>query len=205
MTRPQNASIPKVLSSRVVVILGPTILPDVTTGHRELPRVEVRLIREEDWESFREVRLRALRSDPLAFGSTLAREEAFPPETWKERTTREKESPNTATWAVVDPEGRFVGLTSVGEFEGAMHLFAMWVDPVRRGMGAGGQLLDAALTWMRRTHAGQTLELDVNPRQAAAVRLYETRGFRRTGKSSPLGHTEGEEVIGMIWEPGGKA
>jgi ribosomal protein S18 acetylase RimI-like enzyme len=159
----------------------------------------VRSVRQAEWEAYRAVRLRALRTDPLAFGSTLEREEAFPPELWKGRITRGTESLSSATWVAVDPRGRFVGMTGVADLEGTFHLFAMWVDPGRRGEGIGGQLLDAALTWISESHRGRTVQLDVNPGQVAAVHLYESRGFRRTGKSSPLAHTAGEQVIEMTW------
>lgn len=157
----------------------------------------VRLVREDEWEGYRDVRLKALESDPLAFGSTLERERAFAPEMWKERISRGLSTGASATWVAVNSAGRFVGMTVAAAVQGGIHLFAMWVDPDVRGVGIGGQLLDTALTWIRQTHPGRVVLLEVNPRQVAAVRLYESRGFRYTGSSSPLGHTPGERVVEM--------
>ncbi|HTW39470.1 MAG TPA: GNAT family N-acetyltransferase [Thermoplasmata archaeon] len=165
------------------------------------PTVEVRPVREGEWESYRDLRLEALRTDPLAFGSTLARERDFSPEMWRERISRGVAEQAALTFVAVDSTGRFVGTAAVATLEGDLHLFAMWVDPERRRTGVGGKLLDAALGWVRSSHPGSAVVLDVNPRQGTAVQLYESRGFRRTGKFSSLGHTPGEQVMEMIRAP----
>jgi putative acetyltransferase len=53
----------------------------------------------------------------------------------------------------------------------------MLLDSGFRGRGLGGALLDAAIAWAReaRLHG---LELEVFPHNAAALRLYRSRGFR---------------------------
>ena len=43
----------------------------------------VRRLRAHEAELLRDVRLRALRDAPMAFGSTLAREEGYAPEKWE--------------------------------------------------------------------------------------------------------------------------
>ena len=42
-----------------------------------------------DWQALREIRLRALRDAPYAFGSTHAREAAFSDDEWHRRATRD--------------------------------------------------------------------------------------------------------------------
>lgn len=156
---------------------------------------------EDEWEAYRDLRLRALETDPLAFGSTAQRERAFSPETWKDRVGGRSNPLGSASWAAVTARGRFVGMTVAAEFEGAVRLFAMWVDPEYREQGVGGRLVDAALNWVRGRFPGRAVVLEVNPRQTAAVRLYESRGFCPTGKSSPLGHTPGESTVEMVRSP----
>ncbi len=169
----------------------------MSTPRRPPSRIAVRPIHENEWAEYRELRLRALSSDPLAFGSTLQREQAFTPEMWKERISRGRSSLASLSWVAMSPSGRFIGMTVAADVEGTLHLFGMWVDQEVRGSGVGGRLLDVALDWVRRAHPGRLLVLEVNPRQEAAVHLYHSRGFRLTGRSSDLGHTPGERVVEM--------
>jgi len=160
--------------------------------------IDVRRIRPDEWREHREIRLNALATDPLAFGSTRSRELGYSDELWKERTERGALSENSALF-VADPGGTgFVGMMAIAGSEGQWHVFAMWVAPGSRRRGIGGRLLDAGLAWYRERASTDPLLLDVNPRQVDAVRLYEHRGFRGTGRTAPLGHTEGEITVSMV-------
>jgi len=107
--------------------------------------VVVRPVREEDWSSYRDLRLKALRSDPRAFRSTLQREQGFSPESCKARITCDRNTASAETWVAVNAAGRFVGTIGAAHIEGAICRFAMGVDADHRRAGIRGQLLDAAL------------------------------------------------------------
>ena len=161
-------------------------------------RIEIRRARVDEWRTIRRLRLRALREDPLAFGSTYAREEAFDDSVWIERTEHGARSAESSQWVALDSRGNLLGLATVAEVDGNDHLFGMWVAPESRRRGIGTRLLDRATDWSRSTHPGRPLILEVNPQQAAAVALYESRGFQYTGVERPLGHTEGQVVREMV-------
>lgn len=185
---------------------GLSILPDVREPVNRkkvapLRDVVVRQILSDEWKPYSELRLRALKSDPLAFGSTYEREQAFPAEKWRKLTRTSTDPPRSATWVAVDRTQKFVGIVVVAEIDSTLHVFAMWVEPHLRKKGLGGRLLDAALAWSDEWCTGRPLVLEVNPRQVGAVRLYESRGFRATGKASPLVHTPGEQVVEMVRSP----
>ena len=163
-----------------------------------LSDVTVRRVTAEEWRDLRSLRLRALENDPLAFGSTLSRELAFDDNLWRERTTGGATSSTAAQWVATEGSGRMVGTVTIAEFEGAPHVFAMWVEPAFRSRGVGARLLDVGLSWVRVAFPGQAVHLSVNPKQTPAVRLYESRGFRATGAPTPLGHTVGEVIQDMI-------
>jgi GNAT superfamily N-acetyltransferase len=166
------------------------------------PRPIIRRVRSEEWPMIRAQRLRALRADPQAFGSTLAREIEFEDDLWRERTTNAARSSTSSQWVAEEPDGGLVGSAVITQYEGNLHIFAMWVEPDRRGRGIGGRLLDAALSWADETFRGRPIYLEVNPAQGLAVRLYESRGFRRTGVTRAIGHTEGVRVEEMVRAPG---
>lgn len=169
-----------------------------STAQPSADDVAIRRIRGGEWAAHRELRLRALSSDPLAFASTFTGESALSEGQWMKRTQRGAATTESALFVADSLRSGWVGMVAIAHVDDVWHVFAMWVDPGHRRQGVGGKLLDAGLEWFRTTAPNQALHLDVNPRQADAVRLYESRGFHRTGASSPLGHTEGETVVSMV-------
>jgi GNAT superfamily N-acetyltransferase len=138
----------------------------------------VERMRSDDWERVRRVRLRALTDTPDAFGSTLATEFARPPEGWRARLA------DLASATFVATEDREdVGLIVGSRYEGSpgtAGLFAMWVQPERRGRGIAQALVRAVIAWARAAGYARLL-LDVGDWNAAAIRLYERMGFTPTG------------------------
>jgi ribosomal protein S18 acetylase RimI-like enzyme len=74
----------------------------------------------------------------------------------------------------------------------------MWVDPAARGAGVGGKVLDALIGWLEARHPAAAISLLVNPTLAAAVRLYESRGFVATGACKAIDHTPGARCDLMV-------
>src|SRR5579871_3820752 len=119
--------------------------------------IEVRRVSAGDWREMKRVRLAALATDRLAFGSTLAAESAFGDDVWVDR----------ATWVAVAADGRMVGMMGA-HIEGLVaKLFGSWVDPAARGAGVGGRLLDAVVGWVEAAHPEMPIALSVNPAFAA--------------------------------------
>ena len=147
----------------------------------------------EEWEAYRTLRLRALREDPLAFGSTYESEREFGEDRWRERLSPRSPLAPAATWAAADSSDRLLGTVVAARVEGDFHIFGMWVAPEARRRGIGGRLLDQALDWIEQSSAGAVVLLDVNPRELPAVQLYQSRGFQFTGASRSLGH-HGNEI-----------
>jgi ribosomal protein S18 acetylase RimI-like enzyme len=150
--------------------------------------MNVRRILANDWEAFRALRLDSLRTDPLAFGSTLERESGYPEDRWRGWAESGAVGDQSATFVVEAADGRLRGMAGLFTDESEYHIWGMWVAPDVRGQGLGRDLLDRVLSWAQSTNPGRSVLLDVNPDQTAAVRLYEDQGFRFTGKTTPLGH-----------------
>jgi ribosomal protein S18 acetylase RimI-like enzyme len=167
--------------------------------------MEIRRLRSSDWEAFRILRLGALRTDPLAFGSTLERETGYPDDRWRGWAESGALGDESATFVAEAAPGRFVGMAGAFTHHGEYHVWGMWVSPELRGQGIGRDLLDRVLSWARSTNPGRMVLLEVNPGQAAAIRLYEGRGFRSTGRTTPLGHHPPAMVQEMARAPAGTA
>jgi len=158
--------------------------------------VHVRRVRADEADALRDLRLRALADTPLAFGSTHAREAAYPPERWTTWARESAAGPSQATFLAFDRAGMPVGLAfAVVDPDGQRaHLYAMWVAPEARRAGAGAALVDAVVDWTRTTDA-RALATAVTIGNDAAARLYERAGFRDTGSREPLGHSDAEVAV----------
>lgn len=165
------------------------------------PRTTVRRLREEEWLAFRDLRLDALRTDPLAFGSTLDRELAYPEAKWRQWCGDGATGERNATFVAAIVSGELVGMVGTFVTEGSPHVWGMWTRPEWRRRGVGRRLMDSVLSWIHQYMPGQPTILDVNPSQAAAVRIYEALGFRFTGDEEPLGHHAPACVRQMVRRP----
>ena len=150
--------------------------------------MKVRRLKASEWKAFQELRLRALRADPLAFGSSFRREKAYPSDRWKSWADGGARGGEAATFVAEAEPGCLVGMAGVFTAGDEYHVWGMWVSPEFRNRGLGGRLFDRVLEWTQLTNPQREVSLEVNRDQASAFRLYEGRGFRATGKASPLGH-----------------
>jgi ribosomal protein S18 acetylase RimI-like enzyme len=164
-------------------------------------RIVVRRIRAEEWEAHRALRLKSLANDRIAFGSSSERESQYSEAKWREMTENGANSTSAYLSVAEVPNRGLVGMAVGVLVEGRPWVFGMWVEPTWRGRGTGGALLDSAIGWLQQQRPAQSIFLDVNPRQTAAVRLYESRGFRATGKSKKLDHSPGEIALEMCTSP----
>lgn len=133
-----------------------------------------------DEEVLRAIRLAALTTDPVAFGSTLSREQAFGRRDWTSRL-----GPPAVTFVVApdpsaDPVGMAWGVPAAGD-DGLVHLSGMWVAPSARGSGAADALVEAVLAWADGRGAVR-VGLTVVEGNEPAERLYRRHGFVATGE-----------------------
>ena len=164
----------------------------MTTHGADSSAPVVRVLRGDDWAVLREIRLRALRDSPSAFGSTYTREAGFDETHW--RTRLETDS---SVSVLAELDGAPVGMAGgFPDLPGLLHVVAMWVDPAARGRGIGPALLRAVEHWAHERGLG--LHLDVNTANATARRSYERYGFRATGETRPLREGSDEVVERML-------
>ena len=140
----------------------------------------------------RELRLRALRDAPLAFGSTYEREAAFERELWEQRVRANAEGRQRVGFVLEPAAGMAVG--GIHDDPEVAQLYGMWVAPEARGGGAGRALVDAVIAWAA-DRGARRLVTQVTEGNEAALRLYERAGFADTGEREPLGHSDGVTIV----------
>jgi RimJ/RimL family protein N-acetyltransferase len=148
----------------------------------------IRRITLDDLDVYRDVRLRALRDSPDAFGSTYAAEAERPVEQWEARVARAASGDRNVVFLAFDGE-ECVGLAGAiddDDGDGAdRQLISMWVAPSHRGTSVATELVETVLAWSR-AGAARTVELWVTKGNDRAQRLYERMGFAVTGDVQPL-------------------
>src|SRR5262249_25974913 len=155
--------------------------------------------------TLRALRLRALADAPTAFGSTLAREQAFTDDIWSERAQRGASGVDNVTF-VAEHDGRWLGIVTGLARDPDVpddprpEIVGMFVAPEARGRGVGAALVDAVVGWARARRA-TGLTLWVTATNTPALALYERCGFKPTGERKPLDPSPAVEEIRMARAP----
>jgi predicted GNAT family acetyltransferase len=147
----------------------------------------LRALGPDDWETFRDIRLRSLADSPDAFGSTWERERAFTEAEWRRRL-------GVPVYVVEDP--RPVAIGGTFDQEGVPHVWGMWTDPAHRGRGHAWRILDALIP------PGTPAQLDVNVTNDGARTAYQRYGFVGTGHLEPLRPGSDQRIELMVLRRG---
>jgi ribosomal protein S18 acetylase RimI-like enzyme len=136
--------------------------------------VEILEIGPDEWDVFRDLRLRALRDAPRAFESRYEDWAQAPEERWRDRLA------SVPFNVVARLDGELAGMAS-GVYDGGeqAELISMWVDPEARGSGVFQALVDAVVEWARA--AGRATYLMVRSDNARAIAAYTRAGFLDLG------------------------
>ena len=145
--------------------------------------LEIRILTADDAEEYRTLRLRALREEPEAFGSSWEEENARPLELTIVRLVAD----GMTAFGGFDDAGRLAGMVRLRRQDGvkAEHkadILGMYVAPEVRGRGLGRMLLDAAITQARAAPGIEQLMLAVNATNLPARNLYLALGFEPFGR-----------------------
>jgi GNAT superfamily N-acetyltransferase len=160
-------------------------------------RVIARVGRSE-WSLLRSLRLRALGTDPLSFGSTHDREAAFADDEWQTWAAEDSAGDASATFLATSG-GQPIGMVAAyrdDDETGLFHVVAMWVAPEARRQGVGADLLSHVLEWTR-SCGGSVVQLNVTTAADDARRLYLRNGFAPDGASRESRHTAGVVEISL--------
>jgi ribosomal protein S18 acetylase RimI-like enzyme len=144
---------------------------------------DLRELGPDDWQAWRELRLRALAEAPYAFGSTLVDWQGAgdAEHRWRDRLAS---VPLNLLAQVADRPAGMVSATAPDD-DASVELISMWVAPEARGRGVGDALVGAVLRWAGEQGAGR-VTLWVAEGNDAAVGLYRRHGFAASGRTQPM-------------------
>lgn len=162
----------------------------------------VRTLGEDEWQTYRDVRLSALNESPEAFAATLSNEKDVDESEWRSRMTRSRRL------LAENSDGDAVGVVSLRsdsreEIDQPFgELFGLWVAPSERGQGVAVTLLEALLEQARKEDLGAVLYW-VGTDNARGVAFASGHGFRPTDYRRPMhpgsADTESTEEIAFVY------
>lgn len=147
--------------------------------------MQVRRIGPDEWALLRDMRLRALRDAPEAFGQTYEHAAAEPESEWHS-AARAASAGDRRAWFFArahEPSADAAQPAELGMVQARRRppddclVFSMWVAPEARRSGVGRELIEAAADWAR-TWGGRRIVLWVTGVNESAMRFYKRIGFR---------------------------
>jgi ribosomal protein S18 acetylase RimI-like enzyme len=146
----------------------------------------LRLLTETDLPAYKRLRDQMLMRHPDAFTSDAETECAREPQTYRTRLAGGSHGTCLFT-LVLATEAELVGAISCerelrAKVRHIAHIAGMMVAPEMQGRGLGRQLLEAALSLLRKQEAIELVTLSVTRSNQSAIKLYEACGFVRYGR-----------------------
>jgi ribosomal protein S18 acetylase RimI-like enzyme len=144
--------------------------------------VEIVNLQPSQWEQYKNLRLKALKEEPQAFGSSYEENVNEPGEKWERRL--EKALRGEGQWLVFAKRGdELIGMAGAfaKEEKGIVQVSAMYVVREVRGQGISTKLMEELISQIEKNKSIKKLVLEVNPIQESALKLYESCGFKTTG------------------------
>ncbi len=144
--------------------------------------MQIRILNESDVEGYRNLRLRALQTNPESFGSTYEKELAYSLETFKERVRPSQEK---FVLGAYDGETLIGMAVFVRETDRKTYhrgnIYSMYVAPETRGQGVAKAILLDLIEKARNEEGIEQLHLTVVSSNLSAKKLYESLGFETYG------------------------
>ncbi len=131
---------------------------------------------------FKEVRLKALKESPDAFGSTYESALQRDERSWQDQLWSTTTGDDRNTQFAFEGD-QCIGIAALYREPSAPSgdIIMMWVDPRYRGSSAASSLVRVLLSWAKDS-GFVAVSLEVTDSNARAIKFYENEGFHDTGE-----------------------
>jgi RimJ/RimL family protein N-acetyltransferase len=153
--------------------------------------IDIRLFQPDEWALYKDVRLRALLTDPRSFGSSYEKNAALPDTEWRQRL----EQANYAIFAVRDGD-IVIGMTGAGrpdETPDIVRLWGSWLEPAYRGRGISQQMYQVRIDWARAQDGVRRVIVSHRAHNVASKAANQKHGFIYTHSDRLTWHDGTEE------------
>lgn len=133
------------------------------------------------WKEYREIRLRSLQEEPLAYTKSYEEEATMTDEEWQTRL-------KTSVFVFAESKNKLIGMMTgyrnmLKKNNHIYHIVSVFVDKEYRGKGIGKKLLLAIIEKIKSLPEIKKIELSATTTQTAAIGLYKSVGFKEIGIS----------------------
>lgn len=156
-------------------------------------RVEIQLLRPDQWELHKALRLAALADAPYAFITQLADVVARPDQEWVELTQRRVSDLNGVTYFAMI-EDVACGMAACILSEMGAEMLSVWVAPGCRRLGVGHAFVDYACRWASERGANGLI-VGVYADNHDAIAFYRSVGFQLTGAERFASRTDHRPIL----------
>jgi len=161
--------------------------------------ISIRQISIDDWQEFREIRLKALQSDPKVFGSNYTRENNYSDQDWKEWLGAK----NQAIFFIYDDE-KPIGMTGIYIPQDTVRkttavLWGSWLDSDYRRKGISDLMYKSRIDWAKQQPDIRKIKVSHRESNLASKYANQKHGFRLVKKEDKVWH-DGVEEKDVIYE-----
>lgn len=152
-----------------------------------MENVEIVKLQPQQWESYKDLRLRALKEEPQAFSSTYEDSVKYPDSFWQERL--KQAYVGNSQWLLFAKQAdNLVGMAGayVADEEDAAEVVGVYVAREVRGQGISKKLVVDLINKIKQDKSIKKLLIGVNPEQVAAMGLYQGLGFKIIGEDKMI-------------------
>jgi GNAT superfamily N-acetyltransferase len=157
--------------------------------------VEIRRLRADEWPLLRDLRLRALGSDPASFWETEDEARAHDDSYWTAVAER-LSIPDGSRFLVLQVDGAIIGTVfGTRKAEHEYRVGGLWVFPASRGKGYGSLLVQQVVEWAKADPSSVVqLWCHVGPQTA----FYVKNGFHSLDRFR-MHESDGRQIVEMQW------
>ncbi len=140
--------------------------------------ISIKQINIDDWEDFREIRLKALKSDPKVFGSHFDREKTYSKQDWKEWVGAKGQ----AIFFIYDDK-KIIGMTGIYIPQDTVEkttavLWGSWLKPKYRRNGISNLMYETRIEWAKQHPELKRIEVSHRESNVASKYANQKHGFK---------------------------
>ncbi len=167
-----------------------------------MENIEIQTLLPSEWSEYKQLRLRALKTEPQAFLSSFEKESAYTNKKWQQRLRDVGDGKNWIFFAR-NSDGRLVGY--IGGYRDdndlknhSAQIWGAYVDQNMRGKGIAKTLISRIIKELESDPDINFILLEVNIDQESAKKLYESFGFKSISTYSYiLGDNKEHQILKM--------